>query len=41
VQKVSALVHGLKIGLDVLRSRRGSRREPAAETVEQEDELFI
>jgi hypothetical protein len=39
VQKASALVHGLKIGLDVLRSRH-SRREPA-ETVEQEDELFI
>jgi hypothetical protein len=34
------LVHGLKIGLDVLRSRRSSR-EPVAETVEQEDELFI
>ena len=25
VQKVTALVHGLKIGLDVLRSRRGSK----------------
>ena len=41
VQKVSALVHGLKIGLDVLRSRRSNNREPVAETVEQEDELFI
>jgi hypothetical protein len=40
VQKVSALVHGLKIGLDVLRSRR-SGREPVVESVEQEDELFI
>lgn len=40
VQKVSAVVHGIKIGLDVLRSRR---REPEGmhETVEQEDELFI
>jgi hypothetical protein len=40
VQKVSAVVHGIKIGLDVLRSRR---REPDnfRETVEQEDELFI
>jgi len=40
VQKVAAVVHGIKIGLDVLRSRR---REPngAAEGVEQEDELFI
>jgi len=40
VQKVSALVHGIKIGLDVLRSRR-REREGARETVEQEDELFI
>ena len=40
VQKASALVQGIKIGLDVLRSRRGST--PARETsVEQEDELFI
>jgi type IV secretory pathway VirB2 component (pilin) len=40
VQKVSAVVHGIKIGLDVLRARR---REPqsATEAVEQEDELFI
>jgi len=40
VQKVSAIVHGIKIGLDVLRSRR---REPdnAADAMEQEDELFI
>jgi len=37
---VSAIVHGIKIGLDVLRSRR---REPdnAADAMEQEDELFI
>jgi len=40
VQKVSAFVHGIKIGLDVLRSRR-SDRETAGETMEQEDELFI
>jgi len=40
VQKVSAVVHGIKIGLDVLRSRR---REPESvrEALEQEDELFI
>jgi hypothetical protein len=42
VQKISAVVHGIKIGLDVLRSRR---REPEGRTeregVEQEDELFI
>jgi hypothetical protein len=40
VQKVTAFVHGVKIGLDVLRSRR---REPenGRESVEQEDELFI
>jgi hypothetical protein len=39
VQKASALVQGIKVGLDVLRSRRG--RAPARESVEQEDELFI
>src|SRR5271157_21992 len=33
------LVQGIKIGLDVLRSRRGP--EPARESIEQEDELFI
>ncbi len=40
VQKASAIVQGIKIGLDVLRSRRGNR-ENVSETVEQEDELFI
>lgn len=40
VQKASALVQGIKIGLDVLRSRRGSRTS-VQESVEQEDELFI
>ena len=40
VQKASALVQGIKIGLDVLRSRRGNRSS-TRETVEQEDELFI
>lgn len=40
MQKASALVQGIKIGLDVLRSRRSSSpaNEPA---MEQEDELFI
>jgi hypothetical protein len=41
VQKVSAVVQGIKIGLDVLRSRRRHEPERANETVEQEDELFI
>jgi hypothetical protein len=40
VQKASAIVQGIKIGLDVLRSRRAV--SPARDTsVEQEDELFI
>ena len=39
VHKMSALVQGIKIGLDVLRSRRGA--DPVRESVEQEDELFI
>ena len=39
VQKVSALVQGIRVGLDLLRSRRSNRqpREPQ----EQEEELFI
>jgi hypothetical protein len=40
VQKASAVVHGIKVGLDFLRSRRGAR-ESVHEAVEQEDELFI
>ena len=42
VQKASALVHGIKVGLDLLRSRRapGPRRRDD-ETAEQEEELFI
>lgn len=39
VQKASALVQGIKVGIDLLRSRRGhSRRD---EPLEQEEELFI
>jgi len=40
VRKASALVQGIKVGIDLLRSRRGntSRRD---ETLEQEEELFI
>ncbi len=42
VHKASAIVQGIKIGLDVLRSRRSSSASPAREpSVEQEDELFI
>lgn len=41
VRKVSALVHGIKIGLDVLRSRKPHTESATTETVEQEDELFI
>jgi anti-sigma-K factor RskA len=41
VRKASAIVQGIKVGLDLLRSRRGSAGKPAAESVEQEDELFI
>jgi len=40
VHKASALVQGIKVGLDVLRSRRSA--PPSGDTgVEQEDELFI
>ncbi|HYA98441.1 MAG TPA: DUF948 domain-containing protein [Methylomirabilota bacterium] len=39
VQKASALVQGIKVGLDFFRSRR--KAESAAEAAEQDDELFI
>lgn len=39
VHKVSALVQGIKVGLDLLRSRRGNRRRE--EPLETEEELFI
>src|SRR5256885_15727402 len=40
MQKASALVQGIKVGIDLLRARRGpsSRRDEAAE---REEELFI
>jgi len=42
MQKASAVVQGIKVGLDLLRSRRSARpagnQEPSAE---QEEELFI
>jgi len=41
VHKASALVQGIKIGLDVLRSRRSTPSAANDTTVEQEDELFI
>jgi uncharacterized protein YoxC len=41
VQKASAVVQGIKVGLDFLRSRRSHHRETVHETIEQEDELFI
>ncbi len=41
VQKASALVTGIKVGLDFLRSRRGSNAGPGDERLEEEEELFI
>ena len=41
VQKVSAVVQGIKIGLDFLRARRGQSQRDTIESLEQEDELFI
>ena len=42
VQKASALVQGIKAGLDLLRSRRAAApRRRDDETAEQEEELFI
>ncbi|HKV25444.1 MAG TPA: DUF948 domain-containing protein [Candidatus Acidoferrum sp.] len=39
MQKASALVQGIKVGLELLRSRSGNRRRD--EPLEQEEELFI
>jgi hypothetical protein len=43
VQKASALVQGIKIGLDLLRARRGSSAKNSSQDPlpEQEEELFI
>jgi phage-related protein len=42
MQKASALVQGIKVGLDLLRSRRGNRHGHGDEPREQtEEELFI
>lgn len=40
VRKASALVQGIKVGIDLLRSRRG-RSSRSDEPMEQEEELFI
>jgi len=40
VQKASAVMQGIKVGLDILRSRRAPRAG-ARDGAEQEDELFI
>ena len=40
VQKVSALVHGIRVGIDLLRSKRGASSR-AEEPREREEELFI
>jgi methyl-accepting chemotaxis protein len=40
MRKVSAIMQGIKVGIDLLRSRRRSNRHPE-EPLEQEEELFI
>jgi hypothetical protein len=41
VRKASALVQGIKVGIDLLRSRRSSSSPRRDEPLEQEEELFI
>jgi uncharacterized protein YoxC len=41
MHKVSALVTGIKVGLDLLRSRQGSHKPHRDDSVEHEEELFI
>ena len=41
MQKASAIISGIKVGLDFLRSRRGARRSAGEVDVEDGEELFI
>jgi uncharacterized protein YoxC len=41
MQKVSAVVTGIRVGLDLLRSRRGGNPARRDDSVEHEEELFI
>ena len=45
MQKASAIITGIKVGLDLLRSRRGNTsaasRRDRDDSVEHEEELFI
>jgi hypothetical protein len=41
VQKASALIQGIKVGIDLLRSRRATRPASPDDRLEQEEELFI
>lgn len=41
MQKVSAVVTGIKVGLDLLRSRRSRHSSHPDDSVEHEEELFI
>jgi uncharacterized protein YoxC len=41
MQKVSAVVTGIKVGLDLLRSRQGRSNPRGDDSVETEEELFI
>src|ERR1700704_4117070 len=40
VQKASAVMQGIKVGLDLLRSRQAPRSPAGGDSAEQEDELF-
>jgi len=41
VQKASALIQGIKVGIDLLRSRRSRPSSSSDDRMEQEEELFI
>ena len=41
VQRMSALVQGIKFGLDLLRSRKATKPSGEEPSAEQEEELFI
>jgi uncharacterized protein YoxC len=41
IRQASAVMKGIKVGLDMLRRQQNNKREPDADSVSQDEELFI
>jgi hypothetical protein len=41
IRQASAVMKGIKVGLDMLRRQHNNKREPDADSVSQDEELFI